>query len=292
MTPRENTSWGGKPVTTNNSEIDKNIRQHDLTLSQTPTPWEGRPVLNVISISGNIGCGKSSVINFLEQNPPTTSSFCFLDEPLLNRPNLLESFSRNPTDGATFMQIRTLVDYAIMKTEDFKIPVALRNNITTISERSPLDSAFVFTPTLYEQDTITKEGNELVHDTFNQIGWAPKHQIYLQCPPETCLLRTLTRQQPGDTNLSLDYLTTLHEKYEAFISIMSANSPNLVRTVDTSRDPTLINTEIAQIIQTIHQETSGQDRTIPQVLRPYATNPEEFPFHPAIETTGSKFHIK
>jgi len=52
-------------------------------------------------------------------------------------------------------------------------------------------------------------------DWYRNVEWFPDVYIYLSSRPEKCMQRIMSRQQTGDQAVTLEYLQSIHELYEA-----------------------------------------------------------------------------
>ena len=83
-----------------------------------------------------------------------------------------------------------------------------------IFERSPLSCQNVFGKILFEDKLLDELEWELCNSYYYDYGWIPDVVIYLQLDPQTCLQRIKKRNRPGEEDISIDYITKLHNKYE------------------------------------------------------------------------------
>ena len=51
-----------------------------------------------------------------------------------------------------------------------------------------------------------------------QLGHPYSAHIYLRCSPETSLSRVTKRSRPGEQDIHLEYLQTLHDRHEDWLS--------------------------------------------------------------------------
>ena len=153
----------------------------------------------IIVIDGNIGSGKSTQVEKLSE------SFDVHREPLDKWGKLLQWFYDNPRRWALTFQMRVLKCF-----NDAATFVGGTNHL--VIERYPESSRCVFWKILCEQDTVTKEEQEIYSDYYKTF--TPDVLIYLRCPPSVCLERFKSRGQPGDNKITLEYVTQLHDLYE------------------------------------------------------------------------------
>lgn len=179
------------------------------------------PQNTIVSIEGNIGSGKSTVLNILRKRFGDNERVVFVDEPVKEwgdirheGKSVLEWFYHSKEVYSFTFQVLTYI------TRLRKILQVLENSVNKviICERSIYTDKHVFAQMLYEQKYI----NEIEWKTYNYwFGTFEKqtqidHIIYIQTPPETCMQRIQTRARKGESVIPLDYLQhcdLLHERW-------------------------------------------------------------------------------
>ena len=147
-----------------------------------------------IVIDGNIGSGKTTQINLLEEK-----GFRVKREPIEEWP--LELFySDMERWGLTFQ----LVVIHTLRT----------NAMNTIFERSPLSAREIFWQSLKK----TPLEDQVFQWAYEKDAWYPDVYILLDKSPELCYKHIQTRGQEGDSGVSLDYLKSLNEKYHTMFN--------------------------------------------------------------------------
>jgi deoxyadenosine/deoxycytidine kinase len=171
-------------------------------------------------IEGNIGCGKSTLIQKLGENELNE----VIPEPVdmwLNikgndGKNLLQEFYDNPTRYSYLFQS------IVFKTR-LQVLDKPQEKTFRFSERSLWTDRYVFGKACMESNLM----NELEKNSYlSWFDWLenkfysgthcrkPDGIIYLQCSPNKCLERMMNRARNEEVGVSLDYLTTLHENHE------------------------------------------------------------------------------
>lgn len=181
----------------------------------------------IISIEGNIGAGKTSVLEYLESlrkhNMDIRSLFSTCLEPLndytifklsghlavRNSPvvihNPLKNLYHHPTTDAAIAQLHFMkASFKYFKREC----CYFRNETdrTLVTERSyPTSKCFI---DLYNrQGLFTPFVNDFLLNEFRPMECVPHYMIYLDVPPEVCLERIQKRQRAGEENMDLQTLT-------------------------------------------------------------------------------------
>jgi deoxyadenosine/deoxycytidine kinase len=198
----------------------------------------------IVSIEGNIGIGKSTLLNNVElycKNNGLTSIIVLrepeeewskiIDE---NGETILSNFYKDPNKYSFSFQIlvlKTMADLickTIKENPDCKI---------IICERSIVSSSHVFAEMLYESSLINQIEyqiyksiyNEKIDYRLNNFKIVPEKIIYLECDPEICFERIKKRSRKGETNISLDYLYKCENYHNLWLEI-EENSIDIMRT--------------------------------------------------------------
>jgi deoxyadenosine/deoxycytidine kinase len=148
----------------------------------------------IVVIDGNIGCGKSSVLDGLAKN-----GYIVHKEPIDMWP--LNEFYSDRRRWALTLQVAV---FDSMKSCD------------GVHERCPESSFHVFWDML--RTDVKPIEDSIVAGLYESIGWNPDIYVYLRSSPEKCFERIQARNQTGDTEVTLEYLKQLHQQYEKFFS--------------------------------------------------------------------------
>lgn len=154
-----------------------------------------------IVIEGNIGGGKSTILNMISQR---TRIPIFLEPVDTDWKQGLEYFyNDNARWGFTF-NLNVLMTYNKWKD----------NNFQAIYERCPLASKEVFSQLQFDSGKMTKYENDLYQEFYDKLAWEPDVVIYIKTSPETCYKRMNTRGRECETEVPLSYLQDVDKKYE------------------------------------------------------------------------------
>jgi len=175
----------------------------------------------LITIDGNIGAGKSSVLNYLHRNYKLPVDL----EPVESWNKYLTDFYNDSTNVFKF-QIRVWLDRCWIqeKTETTNIFV----------ERSPRFIQDVFIDIAQEQNMITSSDKEILlslHQKTNKL-WENSIYIYLRSSPENCLKKIKKRNRVCENHISLEYITALHDKHEALYEKILKEDNNKIYCID------------------------------------------------------------
>ena len=152
-----------------------------------------------IVIDGNIGAGKTTQLNILENE-----GFKVKREPIDKWP--LELFYSDPERWGFMFQIILL-------------QTLVTEQGTSIYERCPLSSLEVFWKLMKKTDIE----DETYKKAYEIQGWSPEVYIFINTPPPVCKERVDRRHQAGDEGVSLEYLYKLHTAYMAMYDKMDCD---------------------------------------------------------------------
>ena len=176
----------------------------------------------IISIEGNIGSGKSTMVEYLKQNLQNDSTICFLQEPVdiwntiidKNGVNIIENYYNDQKKYAFQFQMMAYISRISLLREALK-----KNYDIIITERSIFTDANVFAKMLYDEENIEETEYKIYKLWFNEfIKDIPKISlIYVKTCPEICYRRVLIRNRIGET-IPIEYLKKCHGYHEEWIN--------------------------------------------------------------------------
>ena len=172
-----------------------------------------------ISLEGNIGAGKSTLIKALGD------SAVIVDEPVQewmdlkdsNGMSILELFYDDPYRYAYTFQ------HASMMTRTQKVDEAMNRGYPEVllSERSLVTDHEIFVKTLHKDGTLTDLEYKLYCMTLQMFienrGVYPSAFIYIDTPPEVCLERIRKRARHGEERITLEYLRKLDDAHKNWL---------------------------------------------------------------------------
>jgi deoxyadenosine/deoxycytidine kinase len=162
-----------------------------------------------ITIAGNIGAGKSSLVRLLSQRLEWNPFF----EPVANNPYLSDFYADMRTwsfHSQTYFLSNRLKVYG----ELLECP----NSV--ILDRSLYEDAEVFARNLYLQGFMSQrdyETYENIYQTLLHFLPTPDLVVYLRASVETLLDRIRRRNRDYEQNISATYLQQLNDMYETWV---------------------------------------------------------------------------
>jgi deoxyadenosine/deoxycytidine kinase len=173
-----------------------------------------------VIIDGNIGAGKTTQIDLLEQK-----GFKVQREPLDQWP--LREFYKDPKRWSFLFHM------VLLKTQQKPVD-------DVIYERSLYSSRYVFWKVLVKNQFVNTIENDTYEFLWDKLAWAPDVFIYLKKDPEVAYQHIKTRHQSGDDGITLEYLKELDEEYKQVIHKM----PCKVIVIDANQSVEKIHEEI------------------------------------------------
>jgi len=170
----------------------------------------------IITIDGNIGCCKTSILNYFHKNYKTAIDI----EPIESWTEYLKSMY--DSDNSTYnFQIKVWID---------RCWIQEKSNVIVLMERSPYFIRNVFVEKALEDKTISKDEYDNInklHDTTDDL-WQPNAFIYLRSNPENCFARIKKRNRESEKNIKLEYVERIHELHEANYKRADENNKNII----------------------------------------------------------------
>jgi deoxyadenosine/deoxycytidine kinase len=183
----------------------------------------------IISIEGNIGSGKSTLVNSLKNEVKTISHngevypIIYIDEPVKVWNGIRDKDGKGIIEKYYEDQQRYAFQFQMMayitRLTDLRKAAAMYNGkCVLITERSIETDRQVFAKMLYEQSIMDNISYNIYLKWFDELSMSLKveHTVYVKTRPETAMERILKRQRPGET-MSLDYLYKCNEMHERWL---------------------------------------------------------------------------
>ena len=185
--------------------------------------------MKTISITGNIGCGKSAILNDLR----TLFDLQIVEEPVEEWRPFLEAFYTDPSKYSFQLQQEILQTYK---------HIAKSQYTDMIVERNPFESVNVFAKVLFEDQHLNLEEYESL---MKEPVWKPDRTVYLRSSPEVCIQRIQKRNRSNEVSgIDLQYLSKIHREYER----LYLSSPN-VSIVDANENFDIVRAHVRTIIK-------------------------------------------
>ena len=177
----------------------------------------------IITIEGNIGVGKSTILNFLKKkfNKLNISDIIFLQEPVnewekvkVNNITILEKFYEEPEKYAFSFQLMAFISRLVILQKAIK----KNPNAIIISERCLLTDKYVFAQMLYDTGKIDSYSFQIYNLWFNYFfDKLPQHKhIYLSSSSDLITNRINNRKRSGEDKIDIHYLAKCNNYHNTF----------------------------------------------------------------------------
>ena len=198
----------------------------------------------IFSIEGNIGSGKSTLVDYLKNNLEKINKYSviYLKEPVDTWNTVVD-----PTTGKTILELYYIDQkkYAfsfqmmayISRLSQLKNAIRDAPDHSIIITERCLDTDYnIFTKMLYDSEIIEPIELAIYRKWFNEFNIEIAGFIYLQTDPETCFNRIITRNRKGEENITNGYLDNCHEYHQRWL----LNNNSLILNADKYTDHVVI----------------------------------------------------
>lgn len=178
-------------------------------------------MVKIISIEGNIGSGKSTILHMLKSY--SKQNYIFVQEPVEEWNNIrdkegetiLSHFYRDNKQYSFQFQMMAYISRLNLLRKIIKE----NPNAVIITERCLYTDKFVFAKLLYDNNNMTDIEYTIYNKWFNAFtDDVPINGIiYIHTNPNTCEKRIVHRNRIGET-IPLEYLTTCHEYHDKWLN--------------------------------------------------------------------------
>ncbi len=181
-----------------------------------------------IAIAGNIGAGKTTLTRLLSKHFKWKAQY----EEVLDNPYLEDFY--NKMDRWSFnLQVYFL-------SSRFKQILEIRESgQDIIQDRTIYEDAYIFAPNLHAMGLMSTrdfDNYKALFDLMESVTQAPDLLIYLRSSVPNLVAQIQKRGREYENSISIDYLTRLNERYEAWAEsykkgkmlIINVNNTNFV----------------------------------------------------------------
>ena len=200
-----------------------------------------------IAIAGNIGAGKTSLTDLLATHYKFEAQF----EDVIDNP-YLDDFYNHMERWSFNLQVYFL------KSRFQQLTQINRSEKNTIQDRTIYEDAFIFAPNLHAMGLLTKRDFDNYFSMFELMETmidGPDLLIYLRSSIPNLVNKIHKRRRNYETSISIEYLSRLNERYEAWISQYDKGKLLIIDVddMDFVENPT----DLGSIIEKIDAELHG-----------------------------------
>lgn len=213
----------------------------------------------IISIEGNIGSGKSTILKSIKDYFKDNSSIIFLQEPVdewdeikdKDGITILSKFYENQEKYSFAFQMMAYISrLALIKQSIIDNP-----NSIIITERCLNTDRYVFAKMLYDSRKIEDVEYQIYLKWFDHFlnSFDVQKTIYLKTDFSICYSRVNKRNRDGESSISLDYLEKCHSYHEDMVNSLKQKILIIDSNVDTDLNKDIINIWIEKIKNFIYE---------------------------------------
>ncbi len=196
----------------------------------------------IISVEGNIGSGKSTILKTLKNHFSNNENIIFLQEPVDqwetikddNGITMLSKFYENQKEYSFAFQMMAYISRLSL----LKKAIEDNPNAIIITERCLNTDRYVFAKMLYDDGFMEKVEYQIYLNWFDHFFDMQKIQklVYLKTHPEVCLNRVNKRMRDGESSISLEYLEKCHRYHQDMIHDSHCDILQINSNIDTDID--------------------------------------------------------
>ncbi len=160
----------------------------------------------IISVDGNIGSGKSTVLARL-----AADGMRVFAEPVEHW-TLIDKFYEDRRKYALAFNLEVLASFSRVE----------HGSGTVITERSPLTSRDVFARMLVNDGVMSDAEWEVFKKYYDLIGWEPDAVLYIEAPAAVCYERMHKRGRACERSVELEYLERLERAHDTLLRFTKA----------------------------------------------------------------------
>jgi deoxyadenosine/deoxycytidine kinase len=159
--------------------------------------------MTIYTIDGNIGSGKSSVLNYLHKYKHIQIDL----EPIDKWKSFLDNIYISKSGYFNF-QIKVWLDRAWIQEKD--------NKSIIFMERSPYFIRNTFNKYDFMNNNINQNEFDVINEMYSKTDkiWNSNYYIYLRSNPIKCLERIKIRGRENELNIDIDYINNIHKLHE------------------------------------------------------------------------------
>lgn len=199
-----------------------------------------------IAIAGNIGSGKTTLTRLLSKHLGWTPHYEDVDDN-----PYLQSFYDDMQRWSFNIQVYFL-------NSRFRQVIEIRNSGKTIvQDRTIYEDAYIFAPNLHEMNLMSTRDFENYRSLFELMSkflQPPDLLVYLRSTVPTLVNQIQKRNREYEKSIRLDYLKSLNEKYEAWISNYTIGKLLIIDVDDIDLEKP---EDLSSVIEKINGELNG-----------------------------------
>ena len=207
----------------------------------------------IISIEGNIGSGKSTLMIELKKSFENTPNVVFLQEPVdewntirdEKGRTMIEKFYADQTKYSFSFQMMAYISrLATIRKEIHNNP-----NCVFISERCLHTDKYVFAKMLFDDNKIESVDYQIYNKWFDTFieDFEITNLVYIKTTPEVCLERIAKRARHGESNIPIEYLESCGAYHDSMMHEMKCDVDVLDGNINNATNPNNVQSWVYRI---------------------------------------------
>ena len=160
-----------------------------------------------ISLEGNIGAGKSTILQKIAERFRSDIVTVY-PEPVQAWGDLLALYYADKSTWSLPFSLKVLLGFLASNESTAKI---------SLVERSPVTCKQVFTKLLHQEGVKNAYQWTIFCDYYDVVGWAPDAVIYIDVSEATCLENITSRARDEEHTIELHELRRIQFQYEQML---------------------------------------------------------------------------
>lgn len=226
------------------NELETTLIDANLHFLSTVLQYNSLASPSIMVLDGNIGAGKSSLIDFVRSDPDLSLLIDAVPEPIEYWQDFLPLYYQNPSEMGLFLQnivmsshtlnsqriIRSFFRNSLVSKRNFQCQqkieeIQLNKKKMILFERNA-KSCNLFSQCMnlreYEIKAIEKLTELLTNENIFVIPKIEK-QIYLKADAKICDERIKKRDRKGESSIPLEYLEKLNRVHDEYLDSFSSD---------------------------------------------------------------------
>ena len=189
-----------------------------------------------VSIEGIIGCGKTTLLDQLEER-----GFRVIREDIREWTELLNLFYQDQKRWALTLQTKIFMHFCDRRHQTDGEDQTDGEGVC-VWERSHVSNVDIFYELLCQMRAVNAVEKGVFMALCKSLRWTPDNIVYLRLDPNTAMQRVRSRNGKEDHGVTVEYQRQLHERHELVMNAIRAHQ------VDASLDPEALVEEVVKLL--------------------------------------------